>query len=61
MIFGRELFVGLVIGFVAAWLWHSQGVKRYGVPAFPIISYDRKNGVALDWMGRAFNWTNPGR
>lgn len=62
MIFGREILTGIVLGFVAAWLYH-RFAGPLGAPLFPIIiSYDRI-GQARDRLGVPFSsyGTNPGR
>lgn len=60
MIFGREVLIGIVVGFAAAWAWHRFAVPSGMVPAFPIFSRTSL-GTVVDWKGVPYNQANPGR
>ena len=58
--FSREIWIGVALGFAAAWLYGRFAVGM-GAPAFPVVFGYNKQGSGVDQKGVPYNWSNPGR
>ena len=61
MMMSRELWIGIVIGVVLAYLYNRFATSMMGAPAFPIVVSLNAQGSGVDRSGVPYNYTNPGR